>query len=284
MDHLWLPENVSTFGSDVDWLFYLILVITGIAFVGTQALLVWFLVKYRARPGQKATYIHGSHAVELVWTVIPALILVMIALIQGGTWTDIKSGFPPDAEAVRVQLFAKQFEWRFAYPGADARFGTADDVYAANLRVPVGRKVLIEARSQDVLHSLFLPHFRVKQDIVPGMNVRIWFEGTKTGRWEIACAELCGLGHYRMRAFVEVLEPAEHEQWHLATSQEAIPFHEEALRDRKRLEERMAEATEPAELAEARDGIRRLALQNWAWEWGRQPALKVEPAAAGHGK
>jgi cytochrome c oxidase subunit 2 len=128
---------------------------------------------------------------------------------------------PQDAHTVNVRVIARQFNWTFWYAGKDGRFGTADDFDDAVLKVPVsdpgpdGRwntdddiqsKVLLEMRSRDVIHSFFLPHMRLKQDVLPGMKTRAWFAATRTGTFEIACAELCGAQHYSMSASLEVVE------------------------------------------------------------------------------
>ena len=117
-------------------------------------------------------------------------------------------------EAVEVQVTGEQFAWNFRYPGPDGKFDTADDIVTLNqMHFPVGKPVIVTLTSKDVIHSFFLPEFRVKQDAVPGMKTRIWFEGNRVGHWEIACAELCGLGHFRMKGFISVDTPADYEKW-----------------------------------------------------------------------
>ena len=115
---------------------------------------------------------------------------------------------------MRSSRHGKQFEWNITYPGADGRLGTADDFVKRNqLHIPVNTKVRATLESEDVIHSFFLPNFRLKQDAVPGMRIPIWFDATKTGTWEIACAELCGLGHYRMKGTVTVHTAEEFNTW-----------------------------------------------------------------------
>lgn len=209
---LQLPEGVSSYSGRIDGLFYLILWITGIVFVIVEGLLLFFLFRYRHREGRRATYTHGNNRVEVVWTIVPALICVILALLSRRTWADIKQSMPKDALAIEVT--GEQFSWTIRYPGPDGRIGTPDDIVALNqLHFPVGRPVVATLRSKDVIHSFFLPEFRVKQDAVPGMSTRIWFDGLRTGHWEIACAELCGLGHYRMKGFVTVETPEEFQKW-----------------------------------------------------------------------
>ncbi len=209
-----LPPGASTFASDIDFLYYLILVITGIAFVIVEVGLIVFLVKYRARPGRKAYYTQGSTRAEVIWTAVPAVAVVVIGVMSGGVWHLVKGrdSVPPDAIPYAVD--ARQFEWHMTHPGPDGVLGTADDIEVRNnLHIPVNRPVVIRLTAEDVIHSFFVPAFRVKQDAVPGMSINVWFEATETGVYEIACAELCGLGHYRMRGLVTVHTPEEYERW-----------------------------------------------------------------------
>lgn len=213
MDWL-LPPSVSTYGPQIDQMYYAILIITGIVFVLTELTLIWFLIRYRHREGRKAAYVHGNVKAEVVWTVIPFVIVVGIALASRGTWAQIRdqSSFPRDA--LRVEVTAKQFEWNVSYAGADGEAGTDDDYAVRNqLHVPVGRPVVVTLRSEDVIHSFFLPDFRVKQDAVPGMEIPVWFEATETGEFPIGCAELCGIGHYRMRGSMTVHSAEEFASW-----------------------------------------------------------------------
>jgi cytochrome c oxidase subunit II len=115
---------------------------------------------------------------------------------------------------VHLDVTGKQFEWLVTYPGADGRLGTPDDfTLNSELRVPAGKNVQVTLRSQDVLHSFFLPNVRLKQDAVPGRSIDVWFNVGKTGNWELACAELCGLGHYTMRGTFIVDTPEDYDRW-----------------------------------------------------------------------
>jgi cytochrome c oxidase subunit 2 len=217
-----LPEGVSTYSGRIDGLFRLILWITGIIFVVVETLLLFFLFKYRYREGRRPRYTHGSNRLEVIWTIVPAVICVVLALLSRATWADIKQHLPKDG--VQIEITAEQFAWNIRYAGADNKFDTADDVLSLNqLHFPVGQPVIVTLHSKDVIHSFFLPEFRVKQDAVPGLSTRIWFEGTRTGHWEIACAELCGLGHYRMKGFVTVETPEEFAKWLHDQAAEAAP-------------------------------------------------------------
>lgn len=210
----WLPEQASTFAGDIDAIFYGILIITGIVFVVVEVGLVYFVIKYRGREGRRAYYTHGSTKAEVIWTVIPAVIVVGLAFASKGVWSDMKDRKNLPEADLELNVAAKQFEWNVTYPGPDGRLGTEDDFTKRNqLHVPVGEKVVMHLSSEDVIHSLFLPEFRVKQDATPGMVVPVWFEATKTGEYELACAELCGNGHTRMRASVTVHTPEGFRQW-----------------------------------------------------------------------
>ena len=210
---LWhLPEGVSTYAATIDQMYYIILWVTGIAFILTESLLIYFLFAYRHRPGVRATYTHGNSMVEVVWTVVPAVMLIFLAIASRNVWVEIKGSTPETEEEVTIT--ASQFNWEIRYRGPDGRFDTPDDVITSNeMKLPVGAPVLLRLRSEDVLHGFFLPEFRLKQDAVPGLTIEIWLEATKTGTYEIACAELCGFGHYSMRGILTILEPDEYRTW-----------------------------------------------------------------------
>jgi cytochrome c oxidase subunit 2 len=208
----WLPENVSTFGQDIDWLFHLIYVITGITFVLVTVTFLAFLWVYRDRPGRRARYTHGNTTLEIVWTVVPAAILVVLTFLSVPAWSRIKMTMPQTDFVVEV--LAKQFNFEVTYPGADGRFGTADDRrFSDEMHVPIGRPIRVNLKAQDVIHSFFVPAFRLKQDAVPGREIPVWFEVTKPGKYELPCAELCGFGHSGMRGWVYAHTPEEYAKW-----------------------------------------------------------------------
>ncbi len=221
---LLLPEAISEHAERIDELFWIIFWLTGIVFVGTEGLLLYFIFKYRAKEGGKAHYTHGNYKVEVIWTAIPAFILIALAAFQFNTWTEIKDPekFPTaDDGAIQVHVLAQQFSWNFRYQGPDGEWGTDDDFTVENqLIVPKDRPVVLQMRSIDVIHSLFMPVLRFKQDLVPGLTITGWFEANKAGTYEIACAELCGASHYLMRAEMQVLEPDEWDQKIAALSKE----------------------------------------------------------------
>lgn len=207
-----LPENVSTYGGDIDWLFWVVHYLVVATFFLVQGALILFLVRFRRKPGQRAVYTHGNTSLEIAWTIIPSLILVVLALISRSSWANIKQHVPETDYAVRVT--AKQFNWEITYPGPDAKFDTPDDVTMDNdFHVPVNKVVRLQLRSRDVIHSLFIPNLRFKQDLVPGHEIPAWFEATKPGKYEVPCAELCGFGHSGMKGWLYVDGPADYAAW-----------------------------------------------------------------------
>ncbi len=219
----WLPNTardmhrvVSTFGREIDNLFLIILFVTGGVFIITQVVLVAAMYRFpdrrddQGRPVRKAVYSHGSQLLELIWTIIPAGILVFIALYQMGTWASIKyRGSAPRVPPL-AEITARQFQWVMRYPGPDRKLNTADDlVVIDDLHFVKKQSVLIYLKSADVLHSFYLPQLRIKQDAVPGLTIPVWFDCDEAGEYELVCAELCGWGHYKMRSNVTVHETEE---------------------------------------------------------------------------
>jgi cytochrome c oxidase subunit 2 len=207
-----LPENIATYGPELDRLFYLIYFITGAFFLLVTGLMVAFLFLYRERPGHRATYSHGNTTLEMLWTIVPALILVVLTLMAIPSWSKVKAHVP--ASDLHVRITAKQFNWEVTYPGPDAQFETADDqTFDNEVHVPLGKPVVLHIRAKDVIHSVFIPHARFKQDAVPGREIVQWIEVTKPGKYEIPCAELCGFGHSGMKGYLFVHSPEEFQQW-----------------------------------------------------------------------
>ena len=210
----WLPPQGSTFAGPIDSLFLAILIITGIAFVLVEAGILWFSIKYRSRPGRKATFVHGSTKAEVIWTAIPAVTVIALGVVSQRSWLMIKGRDSVPAEAYPIAIHAKQFEWNVTYPGADGQLGTADDFTVRNqLHVPIGRPIAFTMTAEDVIHSIWVPEWRLKQDVVPGMTIHAWVQATEVRETEMGCAELCGMGHYRMRARVFAHTPEEFEAW-----------------------------------------------------------------------
>jgi cytochrome c oxidase subunit 2 len=211
----WLPDEGTLAAGKIDNMFNVILWVTGIVNILVFAVQIYFMFRYRYKPDRRAHYTHGNNKLEIAWTIAPALILVFIALFSAQVWSEIKMDAPNEATSVVVEIRPRQFQWDIRYQGADGKFGTPDDITTTSqLHAPVGKDVLILLSAQDVIHSFFVPEFRVKQDAVPGMTTRTWFKASKAGNYEIACAELCGLGHYRMRGFLTVHEAADFDKWY----------------------------------------------------------------------
>jgi cytochrome c oxidase subunit 2 len=222
----WLPVDVSQHGHTIDHLFYFILWLTGAVFVVTEVALFWFLWRYDGSGGRTTpgVFTHGSHSLEIVWTIIPAATLLFIAIYQMNAWAEAKIINPAagpdgilgtaDDMPPTLEVTGRQFEWRLRYPGKNNRLGDADDVYVVNdLHLPVNEEILIDLKSADVLHSFFLPNLRVKQDAVPGMKIPVWFRATETGTYDIVCAELCGWGHYKMKGRLTVESRERFDEW-----------------------------------------------------------------------
>jgi cytochrome c oxidase subunit II len=248
-DWLGLPAIATTHGGQIDnllgWthLFMLIL------FVGWGAFFTWTLVRFRRSRNPVGNYTavksHASSYLEVGVAVVEGILLFGFSI---PLWAARVDHMPPENEALVVQVTAEQFAWNVRYPGPDGVFGRTDmqlidlqtnplgldrsdpaakdDVTTLNqLYLPANRPIIVQLRSKDVIHSFGVPEFRVKQDAIPGLTIPIWFvpnvttaemrsrTGNPEFQYEIACAQLCGLGHYRMRGFVTVLTDAEFEEW-----------------------------------------------------------------------
>lgn len=230
-----LPKNVSSYGGQVDFLFHFILIITGFFFILTEAILVYFMYTYAAEPGRQehvvghhyseksvfwvqffkkiakpvTTVIHNQHRLELAWSIIPGIILVIISIVQIRAWADIKyqSRMPnPGEQPLNVEVSARQFEWRMRYPSPgrlaewaakpelakDFAFNPhEDDIHVVNeVHAWKGHKVLVHLKTRDVIHSFYLPNMRLKQDALPGKTIPVWFQATdfntretESGKW-----------------------------------------------------------------------------------------------------
>lgn len=230
----WFPRVASAHGLFLDGQFVVTLVVTGIVFILAQAALGWAVFRYRDR-GQKAVHSHGNNKLEIVWTSLTAIIFFLMVLPGQKIWADLYiNEAPPDA--LQVEVTGQQFAWNIRYPGPDGQFGMTktelvddsvgnplgldfddpaaeDDLVLPTMAVPVDRPIELLLRSKDVTHSFFVRELRVKQDTVPGLTIPLRFEATSTGTFEIVCAELCGLGHHRMRSFIEVMPAVDFEKW-----------------------------------------------------------------------
>lgn len=228
---LWLPPrhltpgattdvtSVNPLGREIDSLFYMILWITGIVFVLTQGALAWVLFsgERRAKRDRPARFVHGNNRLELIWTIVPGLILLFIAYDQLDVWTRFRvvNAFPKQALAAPLaEIEAHQFGWKIRYPAGNdtlEREPQPSDLYDHDrLYIPVGEPVLIWLSTRDVIHSFFVPQFRIKQDALPGQMIPIWFQADEPGRYQFLCAELCGWGHYDMGGMIIAQKPKQH--------------------------------------------------------------------------
>jgi cytochrome c oxidase subunit 2 len=237
----WAPPNFTTGGAQIDGILNFIFWLTLVVFIAVQAVFIVYLVKYRRRDGQRAYYCHGNNLLEIVWTSIPVLIFLGLAIYSNRLWAELHSTPPPDALQVNVSAF--QFGWDFRYPGADGklgsveidkisnenRFGVAegdeagkDDFTSTELVIPFGKPVNIVLNSRDVIHSFYVPFFRLYQDAVPGRTISwVWFRVERPGNFELACSQLCGTGHYNMKAPIRVVSQEEYDKWYAGKVQAA---------------------------------------------------------------
>lgn len=212
----WLPPNVSTFGGEIDKFFYVIYYITTTVFYLVAAAMIYFLIKYRFKEGRQVKYTHGNNTLEIVWTGATFVAMIVLALVSKPLWSEIKQDLPLSSHI--IQVTGKQFNWEMLYPGPDGMFGTDDDYQTDNqLHVPVNQVVHVKLKSKDVIHSFFVPTMRLKQDALPGREIMVWFEATKTGKYEIPCAELCGFGHSGMLGYLYVDSAEEYDAWAKST-------------------------------------------------------------------
>ncbi len=201
--NVWLPEGASTLAPSIDSLFYFVLIVSTILFVGVVAAMAYFAIRYRRRNASDIpSPVHESRLLEISWVVIPT-ILVLIVFSWGFRLYVEQGVAPPDSYKIQVQ--AKQWLWEFEYPnGAKA---------VNELRVPVDRPVQLTMSSADVIHSLFIPSFRVKYDVLPNRYTSVWFQATKTGEYDLFCTEYCGTQHSGMLAKVIVLTQDAFNEW-----------------------------------------------------------------------
>lgn len=210
-----LLESASSFSQDIDHAIFVITVVVGVWFFAAEALLFWFLFRFRARPDTPSQYIEGRGR-QLRWILIPlaAVVLCDIFLIAAdvGVWLKIKQDLPePD---VTVRVTAQQWAWTFQHPGKDGKLDTDDDIVTVDeLHIEVGKVHHALLLSEDVVHSFSVPVFRLKQDIVPGRQITAWFQATKTGEHDIQCVEMCGVGHGLMGARIVIEDAAAHAAW-----------------------------------------------------------------------
>jgi len=236
LEWLGLPVAGSAHAAEVDHIMVLVHWLMLVLFVGWGAFFVFVLYRFRSRRNPKASYqgVRGQFASVVEVGVLVAEI-VLLAFFSIPFWSANVDARPPDGAATEVRVVAEQFSWNFHYPGRDGKFGRTsialvdpdnplgldrrdpaakDDITTINqLHLPVARTVVIHLSSKDVIHSLGMPEMRVKQDAIPGIVQPVWFTPMKTGRWEIACSQLCGLAHYRMKAFYTIHTAEQYDAW-----------------------------------------------------------------------
>ncbi len=224
----WFPESITTHGGSVDRQFLITIIVVGISFTAAQVGLGWVVWKFRDNAdAQRAAYSHGNNRLEVVWTVVTAVIFITLGVMGQRVWASLHLHAPPPG-SLQIEVVAQQFSWNMHYAGKDSVFGrtdpnliddsalnyvgidetdpnSKDDAVVSTLVIPANRPVELILRSKDVTHSFYVPQLRFKQDLVPGMNIRVHFTATKVGKYELACAELCGMNHYKMKSYMLVL-------------------------------------------------------------------------------
>ena len=232
-----LPEVGSSHGYEIDQMIYLVHFLMLILFVGWGIYFIYAIFRFRKGRNPKASYeglnSHTSTAVEIGVIVAEAILLIGFSI---PFWAKQVNAFPNRGDKIEVRVIAEQFAWNVHYPGPDGIFGKTsldfydkqsnpvgidpkdpngkDDITNLNqLHLPIGRPTIIYLTSRDVMHSFGIPIMRVKQDVIPGMVIPTWFTPTKTGHWEIACAQLCGIAHYRMKGFITVHSQEDFDAW-----------------------------------------------------------------------
>ncbi|HZI63008.1 MAG TPA: cytochrome c oxidase subunit II [Pyrinomonadaceae bacterium] len=229
----WFPEGISEHTPAYDRQFLITILVVGISFVAAQVALGWAIWKFRdtGKPGDRAVYSHGSNRLEVLWTVITAVIFIGLAVMGQSVWASLRLHDAPPG-SYTVEVVAQQFQWNFHYAGADNKFGrtdpsliddgalnfvgldpedpaSSDDAVTAALAIPVNRPVELRLRSKDVIHNFWVPQLRFKQDLVPGMEIKVNFQANRVGKYELACAELCGQLHFKMKSYMLVLPEEE---------------------------------------------------------------------------
>lgn len=229
----WLLPLASSQGLTLDNLFYAILVLTAIPFVIVHLFIGISLWRFPAHGTGRAAHWHEHLGAELTWTIVPTIVFIILGIYGEVVWARIYSA--PPANAQQVQVLGRQFEWEFRYPAPNGTFGrtapkfiTSGDPFGMDpsdpvnqqnvvtindLHVVLNRPVSVRITALDVIHSLSLPNFRVKQDAVPGRDVVVWFTPNKLGTYPIVCAQLCGVGHYTMRGNITVVSQSAFDQW-----------------------------------------------------------------------
>ena len=230
----WFPPSINAHGAVYDEQFMRTLIVVGIIFFLAQFALGYVIVRFRD-DGRRAGYSHGNNRLESIWTSATALLFLGLVVMGTKIWAGVHFDEAP-ADSIQIQVMAKQFAWNFRYPGPDGKLGRTDlklindaagnpfgiddkdpagkdDVVSASIKVPVGRHIKLNMQSRDVIHNFFVRELRMKQDIVPGMEIPLHFQADQIGVYEIPCSELCGLGHFQMRTTLQVMSNEDFEKW-----------------------------------------------------------------------
>jgi cytochrome c oxidase subunit II len=224
------PVDISTNGHLIHWLFNYTTYVNLFWFALVCIGLFGFSILYSARRHKKPFYTHGTEKKHYMITAgIGVLVFLSVDMVITKVTThDMKEvfwNFPADddKEVIKVQILAQQWLWNIRYAGADGEFNTADDVVTINdLRIPTGKKIMVELTSKDVIHAFYLPNARIKADAIPGRKAKIWFDANIPGKYEIACAEMCGTHHYLMKGNMTVYTPEDYEAWKAETEKVAL--------------------------------------------------------------
>src|SRR6059058_323800 len=198
-----IPESASTLSSEVDAIYFYISGVTVFFTLLISAVVIFFVIRYRRRNAfEIPRLIEGSTKLETLWSVIP--LLIALSMFVWGAKVYFAESRPPK-NAMEIYVVGKQWMWKFQHTTGQREIN--------ELHVPVGRKIKLIMTTEDVIHDVFVPAFRIKADVVPGKYTTEWFEATKPGRYHLFCAEYCGMNHSGMRGFVEVMEPTAYENW-----------------------------------------------------------------------
>ena len=192
----------------MDHLYNVVLALTAFFFVVTEAALILFSFRYRAKSGQKALYSHGSTTAEIIWTAVPAAILVVLGIMSQSLWAKLRqpANFPEPEITVRVM--AEQWLWNFKYDGPEGEIEVQNDFH-----IPVGKNVKFVLNSKDVIHGFYLPDLRINQDAVPGITSTVWVQVNQAGQYELRCTQFCGTNHYQMKGQLTVESPEAFQAW-----------------------------------------------------------------------
>jgi len=200
-------SNLSNFSEDINNSFIIIFSVISFFLIAITVTIIVFVIKYREKKNPEPTQIEGSVLLEIIWTVIPLGLVIGMFYYGWMAWIPMMSDAPKDA--IEVKTTARMWSWLFEYENGKK----TDTLY-----VPEGKPVELQMTSPDVLHSLYIPAYRIKRDIVPGRTTNIWFEPTKTGEYDLFCAEYCGLQHAYMITEVKVLSQEEFDKWYIDTT------------------------------------------------------------------